>query len=67
MPLTCDLLANAGCDTPNCNHDHSSLFVHPMCHPRAGLNAIYVKARKVLVLQCAQCEKVVTDFAIAAR
>jgi hypothetical protein len=42
--LTRTDLDASGCGTPNCDHDHSVLYLHGRCHPAAATRARYVKA-----------------------
>jgi hypothetical protein len=60
-------LDTMGCETPNCEHDHSILFLHPGCHPKAGLGAAYHKADGVVTLECAECETMVGAFWVGER
>jgi hypothetical protein len=55
-------LNKMGCETPNCGHDHSVLFLHASCHPHAGLEAAYHKKDGVVVLECAECDLQVGAF-----
>ena len=56
-----------GCETPNCDHDHSILYLHPGCHPQAGVCAAYRKRDGVVVLECAACETPVGAFWVGER
>ena len=65
-PLTRAVLDRAQCSVPGCTHeDHSQMFVHGSCHPRAGLVASYHLARGSLALYCKQCSKLVAEIAVA--
>lgn len=64
-PLTRAELDQAGCGTPNCGHDHSTLFLNPACHLGAGVDAAYNKARGVLTLMCHKCQRPVGEIAVA--
>jgi len=64
-PLTRPELDAQGCGIPYCGHDHSTLYFHSQCHPKAGLEASYIKATGELVLNCQQCHKFVTRLLIA--
>jgi len=57
-------LDRMGCETPNCTHDHSLLYMSPFCHPQAGCLAIYDKKDGILILQCSTCEMPVGAFQI---
>lgn len=50
-------LDKMGCSTPNCGHDHSVLYLVPVCHEDAGLEARYEKRTGHLILECARCGK----------
>ena len=65
MPLTRNVLDNAGCGTPDCDHDHSVLYVHSRCHTGAPFTAAYIKATGILKLTCAVCERPVGEYQIA--
>ena len=60
-------LAHAGCGTPGCGHDHSSLFMHGKCHTHAPVQACYEKASGSLTLTCHRCGEHVATFLIAKR
>jgi hypothetical protein len=51
-----------GCDTPNCEHDHNTLYLHPGCHPEAGATVFYVKTLGYIIVECRECEKAVGAF-----
>jgi hypothetical protein len=55
-----------GCDEPNCNHDHSIIFMRQKCHPRANLEVAYHKALGVMICTCASCGLEVGRVAVAA-
>jgi len=55
--LTCTELNDAGCSEPNCTHDHSVVYLHPKCHPKAGTWASYDKNTGVLTIECKRCQK----------
>jgi hypothetical protein len=40
-PLTRSDLDAKGCDDPNCQHDHSILYLYPMCHVTSGTRVYY--------------------------
>lgn len=58
-------LDKMGCSTPNCGHDHSELFLVPVCHERAGLEVKYVKATGYLILTCNECGKLAGTIEVA--
>lgn len=47
----------SGCETPNCMHDHTTLYLHSGCHPGAGLEARYEKKIGALFFNCAECDR----------
>lgn len=65
MPLTRPQLDAQGCDTPDCGHDHSILYLHAACHPGAGVDVSYVKADGMLHVVCHKCDKPVGLIAVA--
>lgn len=64
--LTREQLDAAGCGTPNCGHDHSVLFLHAMCHPKAGTRVSYAKSTGELTVACRVCKKLVAKLKVAA-
>ena len=54
-----------GCGTPGCGHDHSTLFLHQMCHPHAGLEVSYSKPHGQLTVACNECHAIVTLVQVA--
>jgi hypothetical protein len=46
-----------GCGTPDCEHDHSVLYLHPVCHKGAGTYVAYHKDLGVLTIECVECEQ----------
>jgi len=64
-PLTRDVLDSFGCATPNCGHDHSTLFLHGACHLGAGNEVQYTKATGVLTIRCNQCKRFVAAVQVA--
>lgn len=54
-----------GCGNPNCNHHHSILFMHPRCHPNAGLDAMYSKPTGTMHLICRECEDTILCVKVA--
>lgn len=66
MPaLTQIELDRHGCDDPDCDHDHMTLWLRGQCHPGGGLEVAYVKAQGVMVCQCMTCENVVAVIEVA--
>jgi hypothetical protein len=55
--ITKEDLNGMGCGTPNCGHDHSTLYLHASCHIGAATVVRYEKAIETLVIECAECEK----------
>jgi hypothetical protein len=60
-----DFLNQQGCAVPDCGHDHSILYFHARCHPKAGVEAAYEKASRTLTIKCNQCRKLVVQLVIA--
>jgi hypothetical protein len=54
-----------GCGAPLCGHDHTVLFVHPVCHIGAGLEVSYDKRDGVLTIRCHRCKQLVTEILVA--
>jgi ribosomal protein S27E len=54
-----------GCDTPNCNHDHSIIWMRQKCHPKAHLQVAYHKALGAMVVSCPSCGAEVGRIAVA--
>lgn len=65
QPLTQSMLDPMGCETPNCGHDHSTLFLNARCHPGGGLEAEYIKATGELKLSCVVCNRPLTSIMVA--
>ncbi len=65
LPLTQADLDDKGCGLPNCEHDHSTLFLHARCHIQKGTMVSYEKATGVLTIVCAHCGKVVAKILVA--
>lgn len=57
----------AGCDEPNCDHDHSVLYLHSACHPNAGTRVSYEKLTGLLTIDCRRCKKLVAQVKVADR
>lgn len=53
------------CDTPNCTHDHSVLYLRPRCHPDAGLDVRYERGSGVVNVSCRKCKALVMDIGVA--
>jgi hypothetical protein len=65
MALTREEMDRAGCGNPACDHDHTILFLHAGCHPRAGLKVAYDKRVGVLTIACKRRDKGVAEIAVA--
>lgn len=65
MALTRQQLDIAGCGQPGCDHDHSVLFLHAVCHPSAGTRASYSKLTGELTVDCRRCGKPVAKVKVA--
>jgi hypothetical protein len=55
----------AGCDTPDCGHDHSKLFIVGRCHQHAGVDVCYDKSDGCLHITCHKCDKPVATIKVA--
>jgi len=64
LPLTRKQLDVAGCGTPNCDHDHSELYLVQACHPHRGVEAKYVKATGTLLITCQICDAPVAEVRV---
>jgi hypothetical protein len=65
-PLTRAVLDRTPCSTLDCTHeDHSAMWMHSNCHPRAGVVAIYFMADGVMQLQCRKCKRLICAVAVA--
>ena len=67
-PLTIEELEAAvrgGCHTPGCEHDHSTLFLHGRCHPKANVQASYTAGAGLLCVECAECGKLIAEIKVA--
>jgi len=67
MALSREQLDVAGCSEPNCGHDHTVLFLHSVCHPKAGTRASYDKRTGLLAVACNRCLKLVAQVKVADR
>lgn len=56
-PLTYRDLDKMGCDTPNCAHDHSVIYLHARCHMKSGVAVRYEKRGAQLVIECLKCSR----------
>jgi hypothetical protein len=65
-PLNRAALDKAGCDNPNCGHDHTVLFLQSACHPGGGVEAAYDKRTGLLTIRCNVCERRVVEVEVAA-
>lgn len=63
--LTRSVLDAQGCDTPDCGHDHTTLYMVASCHPQAGLLVAYDKTDGTMLLACTECEAFVGRIAVA--
>lgn len=68
LPLTRVQLDQGQCSMPH-THDkhcaHGGLYIHGACHPRAGNDVFYDKARGVLVFTCHKCDKPIVEIKVA--
>lgn len=62
-----DQIAEHGCGTPGCGHDHSELFLHARCHIHAGLAVSYVASDGELRIMCGKCGVKLMRVAVAER
>lgn len=65
--LTQKDMASAGCGMPDCNHDHSILYLHGRCHMGTGNEVAYEKATGILTVRCNKCKQFVAEILVAAR
>lgn len=68
LPLTRIQLDQGQCAMPHTHDERCSqggLYLHGACHPKAGNDVFYDKARGVLVLTCHRCEKLVVEVKVA--
>jgi hypothetical protein len=63
--LTRKQLDVAGCGQPNCEHDHTVLFLHGACHPNAGTRVSYDKRTGELTVECRRCKKLVAQVKVS--
>lgn len=64
-PLTQTDLDKAGCDMPNCTHDHSQVYLVPGCHPNSAVAVLYNKTTGNLQIECRKCRQPVVMIAVA--
>jgi hypothetical protein len=50
--------------SPFSTHDHSVLYLHPICHLDAGTWVRYEKEGRLLVINCRECKKEVARIAL---
>lgn len=55
----------AGCGQPNCEHDHTVLYLHAVCHLNAGTHVKYDKLTGLLTIECRRCKKLVARVKVA--
>jgi hypothetical protein len=67
MPTTRKELDAAGCDMPDCGHDHSILYFHGRCHPASSVDAYYEKGDGLLHIRCHTCGKPISNIKVAER
>lgn len=67
-PLACTRvdLDPLGCSTPNCGHDHSVLYFHPACHPKAYPETRYDKRTGTIIVSCSKCKRQVVEILVAS-
>ena len=63
--LTRAKLDPMGCAAPNCDHDHSELYLVQKCHPKVGVDAKYVKDTGQVVITCHACDELVAVLQVA--
>lgn len=54
-----------GCDTPNCGHDHTVLYLTPACHS-APTRVRYDKRTGAIAVVCGKCQSLVCEIAVAS-
>jgi hypothetical protein len=67
MALTCEQLDPAGCGSPNCNHDHTVLYLYARCHPNAGAMVSYDKRTSSIRVMCRRCKAEIAEVAVASK
>jgi hypothetical protein len=63
--LTRKELDAAGCGMPNCDHDHTILYLHSRCHPSRGADVSYDKRSGHLTIICRACKRFIGKVAVA--
>lgn len=66
-PLTREKLDQAGCGTPNCQHDHTVLFLNSRCHPRGGTESSYDKRTGTITVKCKICKAFIAEVLVAEK
>ena len=66
MSISRKELNQLGCNVPDCGHDHSVLYIHSQCHPKAGCTVLYQRDNGLLVFTCGRCKKFICDILVAA-
>jgi hypothetical protein len=57
LTVTKEQLDASGCSSPNCNHDHSTLYIHAVCHISSAVCVKYEKKTGLIIVECAECDK----------
>lgn len=57
----------AGCETPNCGHDHSVIYFHGRCHPRWPVEVSYHRGIGTIEVTCGRCKSLVASVRVASR
>lgn len=65
MALTREQLDQSGCDSPNCGHDHTVLYLHGACHPSAGSRVSYDKRTGNVRVVCRRCDEPIAEISVA--
>ena len=60
-------LDRAGCEIPNCGHDHSRIFLSCRVHVRCGADVCYDKTLGHLIATCCVCGQEIARIAPAER
>ncbi len=65
IPQLEDMVAH-GCSVPGCTHaDHQQVFIHPKCHPSAGLSVRYERGSGKLNILCRECKQPIVDVSVS--
>jgi hypothetical protein len=67
MTLTQHELNTKGCSNPDCDHDHSILYISPGCHDDGGTVIRYEKTTGEIVISCDVCERDVVRILVAEK